>query len=106
MAVVFLVLAIISEVTATLSLKAAVKRKKWIIGVVTGYFIAYSALTLSLRAGMPLGVAYGVWAAAGVAITAIAGRVLFKEPFDFLMSCGVVLIVGGVLLVDLGVVHA
>ena len=61
--------------------------------------------TLCLRmsaAGMDLGVAYGIWAATGVALTAIASYLLFKEPFTWLKSLGVVLIVGGVLLVEAG----
>ena len=59
-------------------------------------------LALVLKAGMDLGVAYGIWAATGVALTAVASYLLFKEPFTWLKSLGVVLIVGGVLLVEAG----
>lgn len=51
---------------------------------------------------MPLSVAYGVWTAAGVALTAILGKYLFKEPFTWVMALGVALIMGGVLLVEMG----
>jgi small multidrug resistance pump len=54
---------------------------------------------------MPLGVAYGIWAAAGVALTAVIGRLLFKEPFTWLMGLGILLIVGGVLCIELGAAH-
>jgi small multidrug resistance pump len=54
---------------------------------------------------MPLGVAYGIWAAAGVALTAIAGRLLFQERLTWVMSLGIVLIIGGVLLVEVGAAH-
>jgi small multidrug resistance pump len=119
----FLVGAILTEVTATLSLRAAVgghdgpargeaggeaggrRRRGWYAVVVVGYVSAFSLLSLSLGAGMPLGIAYGVWAAAGVAITAIASALLFKEPFTVLMATGIALIMGGVLLVELGANH-
>ena len=54
---------------------------------------------------MPLGVAYGIWAAAGVALTAIGSRVFFKEPLTRVMVLGIALIMAGVLLVELGTSH-
>ena len=66
-----LVLAIASEVTATLSLRASegLRRRRWIPVLVVGYVLAFSLLGAVLAMGMPVGVAYGVWAAAGVAIS-------------------------------------
>ena len=52
--------------------------------------------------GLALGVAYGIWAAAGVALTAVASRFLFAEPLTRRMLAGIGLIVVGVLLVELG----
>lgn len=95
--------AVIFEVCATLSLRMAVRSsRRWYLVVVVGYVIAFSLLSGALSAGMPLGVAYGVWTAAGVALTALLGKVLFKEPFTWVMGLGVALIIGGVLLVELG----
>lgn len=54
---------------------------------------------------MALGVAYGIWAAAGVALTAILSRILFKEPLTWVMGLGIILIAGGVLLIELGAAH-
>ena len=54
---------------------------------------------------MSLGVAYGIWSAAGVALTAVASRVLFKEPLTLVMILGLGLIMGGVLLIELGAAH-
>lgn len=100
---VFLIVAILTEVTATLALQAAVKGSwKWYLLVGAGYLVAFSALSLALAEGMPLGVAYGIWTAAGVALTAILGKVIFKQPFTWLMGLGVALIMGGVLLIELG----
>ena len=62
-------------------------------------------LALALGAGVPLGVAYGIWAAAGVALTAVLSRFLFKEPLTLIMGVGVALIVGGVLLIEIGAAH-
>ncbi|RUR01628.1 DMT family transporter [Labedella endophytica] len=106
MAWLFLVGAILTEVTATLSLRAAVGgRRRFYVVVAVGYLSAFTLLSLSLGAGMPLGVAYGIWAAAGVALTAVASTLIFKEPFSVLMAIGIALIMGGVLLVEVGAAH-
>ena len=54
---------------------------------------------------MPLGVAYGIWSAGGVAVTAITSRFLFGEPLTHTMVAGIALIMAGVLLVELGSAH-
>ena len=51
---------------------------------------------------MPLGVAYGIWTAAGVALAAVASRILFHEPLSPLMGAGIAMIGTGVVLVELG----
>jgi small multidrug resistance pump len=103
MAWVFLSIAILTEVTASLALQAAVKGSRWwYLLVGTGYVTAFAMLSQSLAAGMPLGVAYGIWTAIGVALTAILGRAIFKQPFTWLMGLGVALIAGGVLLIEFG----
>lgn len=117
----YLVLAIGSEVGATLSLRmantphggpgdpqrrGAGRRTGWFTLVALGYGLAFWMLYLTLGAGMPLGVAYGLWAATGVALVAVAGRVLFAEPFTWVMAVGVACIVAGVLLVETGATHS
>ena len=98
-----LAIAIVSEVGATISLKLATDGKKvFFVPVVAGYLIAFSLLAVALTLGLPIGVAYGIWAATGVALTAILGRVLFREPLTGLMLGGIALIVAGVFLVELG----
>ena len=94
-----LALAIASEVTATLSLRASegLRRKRWVPVIVIGYLAAFSLLGAILAMGMPVGVAYGVWAAAGVAITAVLGRVIFKDHFSLMMGAGVALMGLGLL---------
>ncbi len=106
MAWVFLVGAIIFEVAATLALRMAAQgRKLWFFAVAVGYLAAFGFLTLTLANGMGLGVAYGIWAAAGVGLTAILSKLLFDEPFTWLMAAGIALVAGGVLMVEHGASH-
>ncbi|TCL79743.1 MULTISPECIES: SMR family transporter [unclassified Curtobacterium] len=103
MAWVLLAVAIVSEVGATISLKLATDGKKlFFVPVVLGYLVAFSLLAVALTLGLPIGVAYGIWAATGVALTAILGLVLFREPLTLLMLGGIALIIAGVFLVELG----
>lgn len=94
--------AIAVEVTASLSLEAALDTPAWYVVVVIGYASSFVLLGFVLRAGMPLGVAYGVWGATGVAATALLAAALFGEPLTPTMLVGLVLIIAGVLCVELG----
>ncbi|WP_375406839.1 DMT family transporter [uncultured Amnibacterium sp.] len=100
----FLAAAIVVEVTATLCLSASkgLRDKRWAVPILVGYVASFYFLALALREGLPVGVAYGVWAATGIALTAIFGRVLFRDPLNRTMGLGLVLIGIGVLLVELG----
>ena len=100
---IYLLAAIASEVTGTLSLKLASDGRglRWYGVVITGYLAAFAML----KAGLPLGVAYGIWSAGGVAVTAIASRLLFGEPLTRTMVAGIALIMAGVLLVEIGSAH-
>ena len=99
----FLVGAIVFEVAGTIGLRAAADgARRWVALVVVGYLISFTMLSLALSHGIPLGVAYGVWSAAGIALTAVLGRVLFREPLTWVMGLGIVLIVGGVVMVEIG----
>lgn len=101
---ILLVVAIVLEVAATISLRMAAVggTKWWYAAVAVGYILSFSLLSLALQTGFPLGVAYGIWAATGVALTALAGRVLFQEKLTRLMVAGLGLILVGVLLIELG----
>ena len=106
MSLISLCLAIVCEVGATLSLRMAVTgRRIWFVPVVLGYVLAFSLLSVTLAHGMPLGAAYGMWAAGGVALTAVLSKLLFGEPLTWIMGLGIVLIAGGVLLVETQAAH-
>ncbi|MFC7375934.1 DMT family transporter [Brachybacterium sp. GCM10030267] len=98
--------AIGSEVAGTLSLRAAATgRRAWYALVVLGYLGAFAFLSATLRTGMPLGVAYGVWVAIGIVLTALASRVIFREALTPMMLAGMAMIAAGVLLIELGGTH-
>lgn len=102
----FLAGAILAEVIATLSLRAAATgRTSLYVPVAIGYVAAFSLLLGALRRGMPLGIAYGVWIASGVAVIAVASRFLFGEPLTRKMMAGIGLIVIGVLILETGMEH-
>lgn len=99
---VLLAAAILTEVTASLSLRAAIDNEALYLVVVVGYVASFSCLAGVLRRGMPLGVAYGMWGALGVTLTALLSARLFDEAITRLMWVGMALVVAGVLLVELG----
>lgn len=94
--------AILTEVTGTLALRAFQDQRLWLILVVAGYVASFFLLTRVLRAGVPVGVAYGIWGASGTAITAVLASVIFDDPFTVPIVIGIGLIIAGVLLVELG----
>ena len=94
--------AVIAEVSASLALKAALEHPGWYALVVIGYATSFLLLALVLREGLALGVAYGIWGAAGVALTSLMSAVIFGEPLTIMMTGGFLLIIGGVLCVELG----
>jgi small multidrug resistance pump len=74
--------------------------------VVAAYLASFYLLWLSLSMGMPVGIAYGIWTACGVALVAVVARFLFQEPLTWVMALGIALIVAGVLTIEMaGAVH-
>lgn len=103
-----LAVAIGVEVVATLGLRASdgFRRRAWIAPVVTSYLVSFYLLWLTLSLGMPVGIAYGVWTACGVALVAVIARFVFRDPLTPKMMIGIGLIVAGVLTIELaGLVH-
>jgi small multidrug resistance pump len=91
------------EVAATLALRASdgFRKKVWIAPVVIGYLASFWLLWLTLSLGMPVGIAYGIWTACGVALVAVLARFLFAERLTPMMLAGIALIVAGVLTIEL-----
>ena len=99
---VLLFAAIAVEVAATLSLRASQDHSAWLLLVVAGYAGSFVLRTMVLRAGMPVGVAYGIWGASGTAATAVLAATIFGDAFTWPIAAGIVLIIAGVLLVEFG----
>jgi small multidrug resistance pump len=96
--------AILSEITATLCLRASDGFSKigFDVVVVIGYVISFVFLSRSLQEGMSLGVAYGVWSGIGMATVAVLGRALFGDRLTPITVAGIVLIILGVVVVQVG----
>lgn len=97
-----LAIAIVSEVAGTLALRAALDHPAWFALVAVGYVVAFWLLSAVLAGGMPVGVAYGIWAASGVALTAVLATAVFHDPFTVQIGLGIALVMLGVLLVETG----
>ncbi|TKI05321.1 DMT family transporter [Martelella alba] len=102
MTYVFLLIAIISEVIATTSLKASAgfTRLYPSVMVIVGYLISFLLLSLVLKS-MPVGIAYASWAGLGIVFVAIAGYLFFDQRLDFYAILGMALIIAGVLIINL-----
>lgn len=97
-------IAIVGEVFGTTCMKLSdgFKNRLPTIGLVIAYIIAFGALGIAML-DIPLGVVYGLWAGAGTALTAIVGAVIWKEGFSLKKIAGIVLIVIGVVVLEMGI---
>jgi small multidrug resistance pump len=104
----WLIGAVVAEVIATVSLRLSEGFSRLLpsVVVVLGYGLAFFALSQALARGLPLGVAYGTWAALGVTLVAVVGVVFLGESLTAIQIGGLVLVIGGVLALELGGAHA
>lgn len=102
-----LAVAIAAEVFATLCLRASSGFSKPLptVGAVIGYVAAFWLLALVLDRGMPVGVAYAVWSAFGVATVALLAWWLFGESLTLVQGGALILIIAGVVALELGGAH-
>lgn len=104
---VFLGMAIAVEVFATLSLRASDGFTRLLpsLGAAAGYAAAFWLLSLALVRGLPVGVAYAIWAAVGVAAVALLAWWLFGESLTVIQGLGLVLVIAGVVALEVGGAH-
>ncbi|GIN41569.1 MULTISPECIES: DMT family transporter [Heyndrickxia] len=97
----FLSISIISEVVATMMLKISDGFTVIFpsIGVALGYGIAFYCLSLCLKM-IPLSLAYAIWSGVGTALTVIVGIVAWGESFNLYSGLGIILIIGGVVMLN------
>jgi small multidrug resistance pump len=98
----FLSIAILSEVIATSTLKAANGFTRFwpSLVVVLGYASAFYFLSLTLRT-IPVGVAYAVWSGVGIVLVAIIGWLAYGQKLDWPAAIGMTLIIAGVVVLNL-----
>jgi small multidrug resistance pump len=104
----FLAFAIVSEVVATTFLRVVSgPNSPWwpYIVVVVGYVLSFVMLSQTLRADVPLGIAYAIWAGVGVVLVALISWLVFHEPLTLVQIGGIVLVIAGVGLLELGGRH-
>jgi multidrug transporter EmrE-like cation transporter len=98
----FLGVAILGEVVATSALKSSYGFTKLApsIVVVVGYAIAFYFLSLALKS-IPVGIAYAVWAGAGIALVTAIAWFVYGQKLDAWGFVGIGLIVSGVAVLNL-----
>ncbi len=98
----YLAAAIVCEVAAPSFLKMSdgMTRVGPSIGVAIGYAVAFYFLSLTLRT-VPVGIAYAIWAGAGVVLITLVGVFAFRQALDMAAVVGMLLIVTGVAVIYL-----
>jgi small multidrug resistance pump len=101
-----LLTAITVEVGATAALPRAqgFRDPAWTAAVLGGYALSIWLLTLVIR-DIPVSVTYAVWAGLGTAGIAVVGVVLLHEPWDLLKGLALLMILGGVVILNLHGAH-
>ena len=103
MAWVFLLGAIAFEVVATSLLKSTdgFSRLWPTVACLSGYGAAFYLLTLSLRE-LQVGTAYAMWSGIGTAAIATIGVIFLGEPVTLAKVAGILLVIAGVVVLNLG----
>ena len=96
----YLSIAILAEVVATSSLKAAEGFTRLIpsLIVVFGYGTGFYFLSLALRT-MQVGTAYAIWSGVGTVIISIVAWLLYNQKLDAPSILGMALIISGVVII-------
>jgi small multidrug resistance pump len=76
--------------------------KWWLLAVAAGYLMAFSMLGASLAKGVPLGIAYAIWAGVGIVLIAFLSSLFFKEGLTVVQISGIALVTAGVICLQLG----
>lgn len=103
----FLAVAIVSEVVGTVSLRLSEGFTRPVPSVVVAlaYAVAFFFLSQALTRGLGVGVAYGIWSAAGVALVALVGVTFLGETLTAVQVGGIGLVILGVVALELGAQH-
>src|SRR5512137_2080414 len=99
---IYLLIAILTEVVGTTLMKVSQGLTKLIpsLSMFVLYGISFVFMALALKK-IEVSTAYAIWSGLGTALIAAIGIVAFRESFTFPKMVGIVLIIGGVLLLNL-----
>lgn len=102
MSYVYLAIAILSEVTATSTLKATHEFTRIFpsVVVVVGYLSAVYFMALSLRV-IPMGIVYANWSGIGIILVTFNGYFFYSQRLDLPTVFGIALILAGVVTIQL-----
>ncbi|SFK01354.1 MULTISPECIES: DMT family transporter [Streptomyces] len=103
MAYLMLACAILAEVLATTSMKYSDGfTRLWpTLGTAAGYLVAFVLLAQTLRT-MSVGTAYAIWSGVGTAAIAVIGMVFIGEAVNAVRITGILLVIAGVVVLNLG----
>ncbi|MDG4865797.1 multidrug efflux SMR transporter [Streptomyces sp. T-3] len=98
--------AIAAEVAGTTAMKYSEGFSRlWpSLGTVAGYLLAFTLLAQTLKS-MQVGTAYAIWAGVGTAAVAAIGMLFLGESMGVAKVAGIVLVIAGVILLNLGGAH-
>jgi small multidrug resistance pump len=98
--------AIAAEVGATTAMKytEGFSRLWPSLLTVLGYVVAFALLAQTLKT-VSVGTAYAIWAGVGTAAIAAIGMLFLGEGLTVAKAAGLVLIIGGVVLLNVGGAH-
>ncbi|MCM2577581.1 DMT family transporter [Streptomyces meridianus] len=95
--------AILAEVLGTTAMKYSHGFTRLWPSLVTvvGYLVSFALLAQTLKS-MGVGTAYAVWAGAGTAAIAVIGMVFLGEAVTVARIAGILLVIAGVVVLNLG----
>ncbi|WP_344530205.1 multidrug efflux SMR transporter [Streptomyces albiaxialis] len=98
--------AILAEILATTSMKYSDGFTKLWPSLITavGYLVAFVLLAQTLKT-MSVGTAYAIWSGAGTAVIALIGMVFVGESVTAAKVLGVLLVISGVVVLNMGGAH-
>ena len=107
MSYLYLLAAILFEVAGTTCMKVSegFTRPGPSVGMFVLYALSLTALTLSVKR-LDVSVVYAIWSGLGTALIALIGYAAFKEPMNMARVGGIVLVVAGVALIQVGTPRA
>lgn len=101
-AYIYLLVAILSEVTASTALRATKGFTQLVPSIVTvlGYAVSFYALSYTLGT-IKLGIAYAIWSGVGMILVTLLGYLVYRQKLDWAAIAGIILIIAGVIVIQL-----